>query len=256
MDKMMKTGIAAFLILLVSVSALCADQAVENVQQALKDQGFYYGEITGEKNADTVAAIRRFQIRNGLQVTGDLNDETLRSIKSAPSSSAQPPAVSSSPMVSRSPDTSNRDTSDLRDDSREETGVNRPPSQPYAAVPRDRGPDGPNVGQLVPSGTSLFAATPFATAPPDVQRKVIADAQRILARRGLFKDDLDGNFGPALEFSLRAYQARVGLPPTGRLDLETLAALQLLPAARVPVFPPRRGVISPEPPVRGEWIRP
>ncbi|MEY2439392.1 MAG: putative peptidoglycan binding domain [Verrucomicrobiota bacterium] len=159
-------------------------------------------------------------------------------------------------MVNRSPGTRNQDTADLRDDSRAEIGVNRLPPQPYAAVPRDRVTDGPNVGQLVPSGTSLFAATPFATASPDVQRKVIADAQTILARRGLFKDEVDGNFGPALEFSLRAYQARVGLPTTGRLDLETLAALQLLPGARGPVFTPRRGVIPPEPPVRGEWIRP
>ncbi|MEY2439391.1 MAG: hypothetical protein QOI34_776 [Verrucomicrobiota bacterium] len=38
----MKTGIAAFLILLTSIVVLRADQAVENAQQALKDQGFYY----------------------------------------------------------------------------------------------------------------------------------------------------------------------------------------------------------------------
>jgi len=43
------------------------------VQQALKDQGFYYGEINGETNANLSAAIRRYQIRNGLQVNGELN---------------------------------------------------------------------------------------------------------------------------------------------------------------------------------------
>ena len=36
-----------------------ADQIVESVQQKLKDQGFYYGEITGTKDTDTTAAIRR-----------------------------------------------------------------------------------------------------------------------------------------------------------------------------------------------------
>jgi peptidoglycan hydrolase-like protein with peptidoglycan-binding domain len=38
------------------------------VQQALKDQGFYYGDVNGEKTADTTAALRRYQIRNGLQI--------------------------------------------------------------------------------------------------------------------------------------------------------------------------------------------
>ena len=52
------------------------------MQQTLKRQGFYYGAVTGEKNTETTAAIRRYQIRNGLQVTGELNDETLRSVKS------------------------------------------------------------------------------------------------------------------------------------------------------------------------------
>ena len=72
------------LILFASVGLIRADQNIESVQRALKDQGFYYGEITGEKNTDTTAAIRRYQIRNGLQVTGELNDETLRSLRSAP----------------------------------------------------------------------------------------------------------------------------------------------------------------------------
>ena len=77
----------AILILIVSVAAIRADQSIESVQQALKEQGFYYGEITGEKNADTTAAIRRFQIRHGLQITGELNEETLRLLGSAPSAS-------------------------------------------------------------------------------------------------------------------------------------------------------------------------
>jgi len=32
-----------------------------------------------------------------------------------------------------------------------------------------------------------------------------------------------------LSFAVRNYQARLGLPPSGRLDVETLAALRLLP---------------------------
>jgi peptidoglycan hydrolase-like protein with peptidoglycan-binding domain len=76
----MKLRIAVVVLLSALAVAARADQVVQNVQQALKDQGFYYGEVTGEKDADTTAAIRRYQIRNGLQISGDLNDETLKSL--------------------------------------------------------------------------------------------------------------------------------------------------------------------------------
>src|SRR5881227_1412936 len=78
-----------------------ADQMTQNVQQALKDQGFYYGEVTGDKDADTTAAIRRYQIRNGLQITGDLNEETLRSLNSGPNSVAGAARSNSKPAVSQ-----------------------------------------------------------------------------------------------------------------------------------------------------------
>src|SRR5205814_4470957 len=76
----MKLLIAVVVRVAALVAGARADQVVQNVQQALKDQGFYYGEVTGEKDADTTAAIRRYQIRNGLQISGDLNDETLKSL--------------------------------------------------------------------------------------------------------------------------------------------------------------------------------
>src|SRR5436189_6246137 len=76
----MKLWIAVLVLVAALVAGASADQVVQNVQQALKDQGFYYGEVTGEKDADTTAAIRRYQIRNGLHISGDLNDETLKSL--------------------------------------------------------------------------------------------------------------------------------------------------------------------------------
>src|SRR5438477_4867461 len=76
------------LIFFVGWSLAWADPAIESAQQKLKDGGFYYGEINGQKDADTTAAIRRYQIRNGLQITGELNQETLNSlgVRSKPAS--------------------------------------------------------------------------------------------------------------------------------------------------------------------------
>jgi peptidoglycan hydrolase-like protein with peptidoglycan-binding domain len=242
-------------IALLGVAALArADQTIESVQQALKDQGLYYGEITGEKNTDTTAAIRRYQIRSGLQITGELNDETLRSIQN--SKSASPAPATPTPAIAASPSPP-PDTSDLRDESAVE---NPAPRQPPSTVPEDRQLHPRNAEPRPAVTGDLFTGTPYEDSPPNVQRNVVVFAQRALARRDLYHDEIDGVFGPRLEFSLRAYQSRVGLPITGRLDLGTLTALELLPGANEPVYMPRgriwRGRPLQEPPVRGEWVRP
>jgi peptidoglycan hydrolase-like protein with peptidoglycan-binding domain len=243
----------AVLVFFGSAALLLADPAIENAQRALKDQGFYYGEITGQKDTDTIAAIRRYQIRNGLQVTGDLNDETMKSL-GADSSNAG--------AVAKASPSSTPDTSDLRSESREQpepggprqsfTPTNPLTGQPFPEVP-DRQQPRPDDGEAVPQRGGLFAGTPYETSPPQVQRDVIASAQTVLSQRNLYHSQIDGAFGPDMEFSLRAYQSRVGIPVTGRLDLKTLAALQLLPGSNEPRFAPRQRIF-PGRPVRGEWI--
>jgi peptidoglycan hydrolase-like protein with peptidoglycan-binding domain len=254
----MKIQIAFFL--LASVVTLRADETVANAQQVLKDQGFYYGQVTGEKNPDTSAAIRRFQIRNGLQVTGELNDETVQSLQKAPAATPAPAAtVLPAPPVRPITPAPNGETSDLRDDNGPGNAApNAGPGQQFAPPPA--GLQAPTIypGRPIPSGRRLLPGTPYENAPLEVQQKVVADAQTILTRRGLFKHEIDGVISPDLEFSLRAYQSRVGLQPTGRLDLETLAALELLPGSHERVYAPRRGLPPGVqlPPVRGEWVRP
>ena len=75
----------ALFIFLISLGAanLRADDQIASVQQQLKDQGFYYGQVDGQTGAETTAAIRRYQIRNGLQVSGTLTQETIKSLKAA-----------------------------------------------------------------------------------------------------------------------------------------------------------------------------
>ena len=249
----------AVVVLLASAALLLGDQSVESVQQALKDQGFYYGEITGQKDADTTAAIRRYQIRNGLQITGDLNEETLKAL-GVDSSGAHPVA-----KTSPSPTAITSDSSNLRAEPRESTAPTNPlTGQPFPQPQQDRSADGrfrggeqppvrPNYDAVPGRPADNFARTPYEASPPEVQRNVIISAQNILARRGLYRGVIDGQPGAELEFSLRAYQARVRLPVTGRLDLDTLAALQLLPGAKGPIYVPRRRPWR-QGPVRGEWI--
>jgi peptidoglycan hydrolase-like protein with peptidoglycan-binding domain len=198
-----------------------ADQIVESVQQKLKDQGFYYGEITGKKDTDTTAAIRRYQIRNGLQITGEINAETQRSLGLSSQSSSTPRPRPAPPPPPK--------TEDLRDES-------PAPNNPTVPAPRqnlDEEDDAPDPAPAPPApryeGNGLFDGTPFQAAPPQVQRELIISAQTFLMRQGYYREGIDGLYGPGMAFALRNYQARLGLAPTGRLDVETLASLSLLP---------------------------
>ena len=132
------------------------------------------------------------------------------------------------------------------------TALGLRPTSPYtwsnlAAVRYRLGDTGPAFER------ALANAAAMGPQEPEVQRNVVISAQTTLARRNLYRGEINGLNGPDLEFSLRAYQSRVGLPVTGRLDLETLAALELLPGANSPVYTPR-GRVWPKRPVRGEWI--
>lgn len=211
------------LIFLASWSIAWADPAVESAQKKLKDEGFYYGEIDGKKDADTTAAIRRYQIRNGLQITGELNTETLRSLGLS-SKPASTPATRPAQTPGPTPPGFVEDT----------------PAPKTTPAPRQLPPQPRNENEIAPEqpaprveSANVFGGTPYEAAPPQVQFDLISRAQMILMRHGYYRDEIDGLYGPAMNSALRDYQARFGLRPSGRLDEETLASLSLLPEQRV-----------------------
>jgi peptidoglycan hydrolase-like protein with peptidoglycan-binding domain len=210
-------------IFLAGFSLASADRAIEAAQQKLKDQGFYYGEINGTKDADTTAAIRRYQIRNGLQITGELNAETQRSLGLAPQP-ASTPATRPAQTPGPTPPGFLEETPVPK-----VTPAPRPPTPP-ANDDNQTTPEPPPPPRI--ESANVFGGTPYEAAPPQVQQDIVAQAQMILLREGYYRAEIDGLYGPAMNFALRNYQARFGLQPTGRLDVETLASLSLLPEQR------------------------
>ncbi|HEY0368126.1 MAG TPA: peptidoglycan-binding protein [Chthoniobacterales bacterium] len=197
-----------------------ADSVIASAQQKLKEQGFYYGEITGQKDADTAAAIRRFQIRNGLKINGELNDETAKSlgVRGTVATQATPPpapirAATPRPTIRATPPP---DNSDLREE--------LPRPRYGAAPPHD----------FAPAPLGVLAGTPYETSPLEVQRRIVVAAQSALARRGFYRGTLDGVYGQGMAYAVRAFQSAFGIEPTGRLDSDTLGALGLLPGQAAP----------------------
>jgi len=205
----MTPGIVYFVVGLFVLNSVYADQTTQSVQQALKDQGFYYGNVTGDKSAETTAAIRRYQIRNGLQVTGEINAEMLQSLNlSSSSKAASLPQPASNPAVSQSnnapPDQSAR------------AAHNAPPPQ------TQREPD--RQFQTNPA----FSTAPYQPLPHRVSKRlVLAEVQRQLVTRGYYSGRVDGRYGRRMAFALGEFQLQSGIPPTGRLDSRTLNALGL-----------------------------
>src|SRR5436190_4806686 len=61
-------------------SDLLPDEVIANVQTALQDAGYYYGEITGSLGVDTRAALANFQRDYGLQITGAIDEGTVEAL--------------------------------------------------------------------------------------------------------------------------------------------------------------------------------
>ncbi|MEP6671262.1 MAG: peptidoglycan-binding protein [Chthoniobacter sp.] len=291
----MKTKLFCALATLVITSAAFADDQVRNVQTELKSQGFYYGDVDGQNGAEMTSALRRYQIRNGLEVTGTLSQETLASLGMVAASKPkaqvpalvaqvpprQPAQAKASPPVNIRRDESVEE-SDRAFLQREESknrnraaNVDEPASAPTPAYRdpsiashRDAGTSGgyrdpansggyrdpANSGGYHDPGTPsyrdrdpsvipppapldapsadfpvLFAGTPYANAPVTVQQDTLRRVQSKLADRGYYRDIVDGLPGPATEEALLSYQRSARLTLTGRLDLETLSELRLLP---------------------------
>ena len=189
--KRLLLSAAALLWVAVTPGVVRADDALKRIQQSLHDQGFYYGSVDGAPGDETTQAIRRYQIRNGLQVTGQLNDETraailknsggsagggassaARDVSVAPSGAVRPrstPSVSAQPTPRATP----RATPNVRaDESDDDGGFHRgdasaatpPPYRPAPAVRPAPGPDDADNGGYRPA-----ARQPDAGGQPDLR---------------------------------------------------------------------------------------
>src|SRR4030095_3124629 len=152
----MKRALICLVVTFCAITSAHADPTIRSLQQTLKEQGVYYGAVKGEKSAETTAAIRRYQIRNGLRVTGELNDETSRSFKPSSNSVAAGSRLDSKTAVSQ--------PTRARPELNARVSQGSPP-------PLFNQPD-----RLLEANPS-YAASFYRSAPIRVNRRIIAGAQ-------------------------------------------------------------------------------
>ena len=223
--------------------SLWADDLTRAIQQRLKDQGFYYGEVDGQGGDETSAAIRRYQIRYGLRVTGQLNDETLHALHLSRDSLAQPaPGYQDNVAPSnRQPESQYHQQPPYQQAPYQQAPYQQPPREDYGQpVPQRPGPEDYDEAQPAPysapevatSYPRLFAGTIYERAPFQIQENVLFAVQGELMKRGFFRTVIDGRPGPATTDSILRLQQEEGLPMSGRLDNETLNELRAFPGQR------------------------
>jgi peptidoglycan hydrolase-like protein with peptidoglycan-binding domain len=215
-----------FFLTIFMTGSLLGDEQTRALQERLREEGFYYGEVDGHGGDETSAAIRRYQIRHGLHVTGQVNDETLRSLGMSRDSGVRP-----APGYQDDRRYYNQEPSSQY--------YGRQPSQPYIEQQQQIPDDYEDVqppSYRVPGGATtyprLFAGTVYERAPAQVQENVLFAVQGELLRRGFYRGGIDGQLGPATTEAIVLFQQDQGMPITGRLDSDTLNELRALPGQR------------------------
>ncbi len=224
-----------------------ADDRTRDAQGLLKAKGFFYGDITGSDTPEMEAAIRRFQIRSGIKVTGKLTPDTLAALglaekkpvaiapQSAPGAAADqqlnPPAPTKPPAAKPG-------------EPIQRAGVlppeaSRPPiPQPVAQKtvrfpkpfdPAVIEPPSPLPAPVAGAFSTMFRDTPYAAVPREVQMDIVRRAQSLMAARRFYRGPLNGVASPATSEAIFLFQDDAALRRTGRLDPDTLAEMKLLP---------------------------
>ena len=120
-----------------------AEENVRVVQMTLHEAGLYFGDIDGAYSSELAAAIGRYQIRNGLPITGQLDAETSKALGAKPAvATTANDRVKSSETWQRlrtgeqQTSANSRETSSSRTAGTPGSGTEIPPrSQPASAPP-------------------------------------------------------------------------------------------------------------------------
>ena len=180
------------------VASVSADDNVREVQEKLRDGGFYTGEIDGAYSPRLSAALTRYQIRKGLPITGQLDVDTSKALGAKP-------AVTTSPADSaQSSDTWRR----LRKGERQTVATTTARERSSARTTEIPGSGTGTLPQKSPHGTAPIvsksaepASVPPATAPETSSSPQNVSTERLRDYVGAFVlAGLDPHIGAEADF--------------------------------------------------------
>jgi peptidoglycan hydrolase-like protein with peptidoglycan-binding domain len=197
-----------------------------SVQRVLNDLGYAAGPVDGLMGGKTRAAIRAYQIDNGLPPSGE---PSLSLYEHLQDSHAQRYAQPAAPAASTQ--TIGEIQGLLRQRGYDVPEVTGRLDAGTAAAIRSYQADAGMPVDGVPNAT-LLANLRIGTGPAAstaLTRAQIAELQAALSERGYDPGPHDGVVGPKVRSAIRTYQTDAGLPPTGEATASLLAHIQNAP---------------------------
>lgn len=195
--------VAALLVGWSGGAILHADPETRAVQERLKNKGLYFGEVTGESSPETTNALRRYQVRSGLTVSGELDPQTAASLgMKVP---RQPAAVPPAPGVPTNVVESDRDFLRGGEDS---APAELPPQK--APVREDRAPAKKNTSVERSQKTTEEKLRP-QPAQEEAAPAITAEEVRTLLTRYLHAGETDNLDAQTAFFSDRVDYFRHGM---------------------------------------------
>lgn len=194
---------------------------VADIQQGLKDFGYYKGAVDGLDGPQTSQAILAFERAFRLTPTGEPSNNVLlaiRSVRPKTSLNVESPVTADPLTVASLP---------------EDTGAPVPRPKPGAAAqsapveaqPAEMSIDG--IGELIASAAPPKAtAKPMANAAPAVTADPnLARIQRSLSQQGFGPVAIDGVMSSETREAIKRFQAYYNLPQSGAIDEAFVAQL-------------------------------
>jgi N-acetylmuramoyl-L-alanine amidase len=224
-------------------------RAIKAVQQRLRQDGYYRGRVDGVWGRGTQAALARFQEAHRLQVTAQLNPDTAKALGLGPDvvlgNTVNVPGSATAPYADLAQPVSPRAVAAAQQRLRQQ-GFYRGRIDGHwgrgtqAALSRFQQARGLVVtGQLdYETARALrlrrdIAPSYAASVPPPMaqplSRDVVLVVQQQLRREGFYAGRSDGAWGPRTAAAVANFQRARGLPQTGELSPQTIAALGLDP---------------------------
>src|SRR5256714_13634545 len=81
------------LLLLLPVLLIRADEVTRRAQEELRKRNLYFGDVNGQMNSELASALKKYQTRKGFAETGQIDEETSRSLNIPYTVSKEPATV-------------------------------------------------------------------------------------------------------------------------------------------------------------------
>jgi lipid-binding SYLF domain-containing protein/peptidoglycan hydrolase-like protein with peptidoglycan-binding domain len=206
---------------------------IRNAQQALKDKGMYTGPMDGAMSADTQKALRDYQQKNNLKVTGTLNRETMSSLGVAPTGAATPEKKGST-QGKKTSSYSSKDEIRRTQEALKKDGFNPGPidgvmgPMTVMALRSYQSHNGLKASGYIDQDTesSLLGASSSPVGGNASNTGDIHQKQQELADLGyLDPNQVNGMLSSQTRQAIRNFQWMNNLPVTGNLDEQTKTAI-------------------------------